>query len=209
MSIIELKNVTKKYGEKTILDNVSLSIEAGEFVGIRGESGKGKTTLLNVIGLVEDCKGEVLIEGKVVRYKDRKKVMKLLRDKIGYLFQNFALIDDITVYENLKIVMSKGEKQELREQVIDALEQVGLSEEYVDKEVCKLSGGEQQRVAAARIILKKCDIVLADEPTGSLDIKNAYIIMELLKKFNEEGKTIIIVSHDYRVFTYCSRVIEL
>lgn len=209
MSLIELKNVTKKYGDKVILDNISLNIEAGEFVGIKGESGKGKTTLLNVIGLVEDCTGEVKIDGEVVKYKERKKVQKLLRDRIGYLFQNFALIDDVTVYENLKIVMPKANKEELRKQMEEALVTVGLSGEYIDKQVCKLSGGEQQRVAAARIILKKCDIILADEPTGSLDVKNAQNIMYILKKLQMEGKTVIMVSHDERLFGLCSRVIEL
>lgn len=209
MSLIELKNVTKKYGDKVILDKVSLKIEKGEFVGIKGESGKGKTTLLNVLGLVEDCEGQVIIDGDIVKYNQRKKVMKILRERIGYLFQNFALIDDVTVFENLKIVMSKSSKKEMIKLMKEALEKVGLSAEYIYKEVCKLSGGEQQRVAAARIILKKCDIVLADEPTGSLDEKNALIIMELLKQFNIEGKTIIMVSHDPRVFAYCSRVIEL
>lgn len=206
---IQLKNIEKSYDRRQILKNFNLTIEKGEFIGIKGESGKGKTTLLNIIGLLEPCNGSIFIEGKNVNYKDKKKVRKLLEEKIGYLFQNFALIDDFTVYENLKIVMAKGLKQNMRERMKNALLKVGMSEEYLDKKVYKLSGGEQQRVAVARLILKNSEIILADEPTGSLDSSNSIKIMELLKEFQKEGKTIVMVTHDEKMLEYCSRVIGL
>lgn len=206
---MELKNIEKSYEKKTVFKDFNLTIEKGEFIGIKGESGKGKTTLLNIIGLMENCRGSIFIEGKQVSSRDRKKVKQLLKNKIGYLFQNFALIDDFTVYDNLKIVMEKKTKEEMRNQMIQALLKVGLKGEYLDKKVYKLSGGEQQRVAVARLILKKSDIILADEPTGSLDRKNSETIMKLLEEFHKEDKTIIMVTHDEKMLEYCTRVVEL
>ncbi len=206
---MELKNIEKSYEKKTVFKDFNLTIEKGEFIGIKGESGKGKTTLLNIIGLMENCQGSIFIEGEQVSSRDRKKVKQLLKNKIGYLFQNFALIDDFTVYDNLKIVMEKKTKEEMRNQMIQALLKVGLKGEYLDKKVYKLSGGEQQRVAVARLILKKSDIILADEPTGSLDRKNSETIMKLLEEFHKEDKTIIMVTHDEKMLEYCTRVVEL
>ncbi len=206
---MELKNIEKSYDKKTVFKNFNLTIEKGEFIGIKGESGKGKTTLLNIIGLMESCQGSIFIEGEQVSSSDKKKVRQLLKNKIGYLFQNFALIDDFTVYDNLKIVMERKTKEEMRNQMIQALLKVGLKEEYLDKKVYKLSGGEQQRVAVARLILKKSDIILADEPTGSLDSKNSEMIMKLLEEFHKENKTIIMVTHDEKMLEYCTRVVVL
>lgn len=209
MAQIELKNVEKYYDKKAVFKDFNLTIEKGEFIGIKGESGKGKTTLLNIIGLMESCQGNIFIEGEQVSSRDKKRVKQLLRNKIGYLFQNFALIDDVTVYENLKIVMEKKSKQKRRDQMTKALLKVGLTEEYLDKKVYKLSGGEQQRVAVARLILKEGDIILADEPTGSLDRRNSEIIMNLLEEFHKENKTIIMVTHDEKMLEYCTRVVIL
>ena len=206
---MELKNIEKSYDKKTVFKNFNLTIEKGEFIGIKGESGKGKTTLLNIIGLMESCQGSIFIEGEQVSSSDKKKVRQLLKNKIGYLFQNFALIDDFTVYDNLKIVMERKTKEEMRNQMIQELLKVGLKEEYLDKKVYKLSGGEQQRVAVARLILKKSDIILADEPTGSLDSKNSEMIMKLLEEFHKENKTIIMVTHDEKMLEYCTRVVVL
>lgn len=209
MAQIELKNINKKFDQKEIFHDFKLSIDKGEFLGIKGESGKGKTTLLNMIGLMEPCDGTITYDGKVISARDLKKVRKLHREKIGYLFQNFALIDDLTVYDNLKIVLDKVPKKEKRQCMITQLVKVGFDETILDKKIFQLSGGEQQRIATVRLMLKKSEIILADEPTGSLDEKNSKIIMELLKKLNEEKKTIIMVSHDERTFSYCSRVITL
>lgn len=208
MSLIKLENITKSFRGKQIFKDLNLEVQKGEFLGLKGESGAGKSTLLNIIGLLEECDGKIIIDGKEVSSKDTKEVRKLLKNKIGYLFQNYALIDDLTVYENLKIVLEGVSKREGRELILKELHKLGLSD-VLDKKVFQLSGGEQQRVAIVRLILHKSEIILADEPTGSLDRKNAEIIMNLLKEFHNEGKTIIMVSHDESAISYCSRIINL
>lgn len=209
MSLIELKNISKSYDTKKVLDKFNLSIEEGEFVGIQGESGKGKSTLLNIIGLLEECEGEIQLNGRNISVKERKKLQKHYNTKIGYLFQNFALIDDYTVYDNLKIVQRKINKTEQKQRMVEVLEKVGFSEEILKHKIYQLSGGEQQRIAVARIMLYDSDIVLADEPTGSLDKRNKKLVMGLLRDLNKENKTIIMVSHDDEALDYCSRVIQL
>jgi len=208
MSLIKLENITKSYRGSQIFNNLNLEVEKGEFLGIKGESGAGKSTLLNIIGLLEECEGKVIIEGKEVSSQDTSEVRKLLKNKIGYLFQNYALIDDLTVYENLKIVLDGISKKEGRGLILQELIKLGLGD-ILDKKIFQLSGGEQQRVAIVRLILHKSEIILADEPTGSLDRKNAEIIMNLLKEFHNQGKTIIMVSHDEGAISHCSRVINL
>lgn len=206
--MIELKNVSKKYTDKYVLKDINMTIKDGEFVGLKGTSGRGKTTLLNIIGLQEEHEGKIFIEGKEVKTKNKKQCRQLLKKKIGYLFQNFALIDDLSVYENLKIVMN-GKKRDIRPIMEEALNKVGLEKEMLDRKVCSCSGGEQQRIAIARIILKESSIILADEPTGSLDPVNAKIVVDLLKELKGEGKTIIMVSHSDEVLSACDRVVEL
>lgn len=143
------------------------------------------------------------------QFKDYRKLSKTFNIKIGYLFQNFALIDDVSVYENLNIVQSLGNKSEKRQKIIEALRRVGFEEEVLKQKIYELSGGEQQRIAVARIMLYDSDIILADEPTGSLDRKNKEIVMRLLKKLQKENKTILMVSHDDESLEYCSRVVCL
>lgn len=209
MEQIILKNISKKYGDKTIFDDFSLAIEAGEFIAITGESGKGKSTLLNIVGLLEKCEGEIFINGALANNINNRKKRELLRDKIGYLFQNYALIDDLNVYDNLKIVMKKEEKSSMVSKMEKALEKVGLTNKHLYQKVYQLSGGEQQRVAVARLMLKECEIILADEPTGSLDKANGSMIMNLLSALNEQGKTIVMVTHDDGNLKYTSRVVQL
>lgn len=208
MDIIRLENISKVYNTKKIFENFNLTVEKGEFLGIKGESGKGKSTLLNIIGLLETCDGRVIMDGKEINYKNTKEIQSLLRNKIGYLFQNFALIDDLNVYENLKIVLKKDEKKNSKAVILQELKKVGM-EDALNKKVYQLSGGEQQRIAIVRLILHKSEIILADEPTGSLDVKNAKIVMDLLKEFHIQGKTVIMVSHDERAFQNCSRIVNL
>ncbi len=208
MTIIKLENITKSYNGNQIFSNFNLEIEKGEFLGITGKSGAGKSTLLNIIGLLEECDGNVMIKGKKISYRNTKEVRNLLKNEIGYLFQNYALIDDLTVYENLQIVLDKIPKKEGRKLVLQELNKVGLGD-ILDKKVFQLSGGEQQRVAITRLILRKNEIILADEPTGSLDKKNGEIIMGLLKEFHNQGKTVIMVSHDEDAISNCSKVINL
>lgn len=209
MYAIELKNIMKKYNEKVILDHFNLKIEEGTFLGIKGESGRGKTTLLNIMGLLESFEGTLSIFGEDVSYGDKKKRKIMLKNTIGYLFQNYALIDDLNVYENLKIALNKKDKENEKNLMRDALKEVGFNENFLNKKIYTCSGGEQQRIAIARLMLKNCRIVFADEPTGSLDEKNSEIVMRLLTKLNEEGKTVIMVSHDDTALSYCKEIVEL
>lgn len=209
MNALELKNISKKYGNNTIFDNYNLEVKKGTFLGIKGKSGRGKTTLLNIMGLLEDYEGTLNIMGEEVRDRDKKKRKEMLKKVIGYLFQNYALIDDLTVYENLKIVINKKNKIKGKELMLEALEKVGVANEFLNKKIYTCSGGEQQRIAIARLMLKDCDIVLADEPTGSLDDKNTAIVMKLLTQLNEEGKTIVMVSHDDVALSYCKEIVQL
>ncbi|GKX68988.1 ABC transporter ATP-binding protein [Inconstantimicrobium mannanitabidum] len=208
--VIELKNVSKSY-DKKILNNLSIKIEENEIVAIVGESGKGKSTLLNIIGLLEDAdSGEVIIDNEKSIKINSSKATKIIREKISYLFQNFALIEQETVFENLEIALKyvKLKKADKIDLIKSALKSVDL-EGYEKRKIYELSGGEQQRVAMARVVLKPSKIVLADEPTGSLDCNNRNKIMSLLKQLNKKGKTIVIVTHDREVANSCDRIIEL
>lgn len=211
MSIVQLNNIYKKYNNKNILENFSLNIESGEFISIMGESGKGKSTILNIIGLIESYdSGELIIDGHCNIKCNSRESSKILREKIAYLFQNFALIDEKTVTDNLMIPL-KYVKKNTKEKLIEinnALEFVGLKS-FEKRKVYELSGGEQQRVAIARILLKPCKIILADEPTGSLDEKNRDVILNLLCELNKMGKTIIVVTHDKKVAEKSKRIIYL
>lgn len=208
--MIEGRKITKKFGEKTIFSDYSFSIEDGEFVCFSGESGAGKTTLLNIIGLIEPIdEGQIIINGR--EYKTNREKLSYYRDEVGFLFQNFALLEDKTVKENLKLVRrGKGalNSSQFYESLENALEKVGLADKLNSK-VYTLSGGEQQRIALARLFLKQCSIILADEPTGSLDEKNADLVMEILMKLHSEGKTVIMVTHDQRIKKMAERIIEL
>lgn len=211
MAVISLKNICKSFGNKVIFDNFNLNVEEGEFLCITGVSGKGKTTLLNIIGLLEKPdSGSINIMGYDNPEIDSKSGIKLLRSNISYLFQNYGLVDNETVEYNLKIATRflKLSKNDEKKKIEEALNTVGLSG-YEKNKIFQLSGGEQQRVAMARILIKPTSIVLADEPTGSLDSDNRDLIMELLTKVNEQGKTVIIVTHDKEVVKCAKRVIEL
>lgn len=202
--MIEIKNLSKSFGEKKLFDNYSLQIDDGEFVIFTGVSGCGKTTLLNMIGSLENAdSGEITVDSMDITKKKNQR--EYLKRKVGFLFQNFALVDNKTVEENLRLV-----KNDCRSGVSieEALKMVGLSDKAKQK-VYSLSGGEQQRAALARLIVKKCDLVLADEPTGSLDRKNADTVFSILEKINESGKTVIMVTHDESFKQKGKRVIEL
>lgn len=202
--MIIIKNLSKSFGEKKLFDNYSLQINDGEFVIFTGVSGCGKTTLLNMIGSLEKAdSGEIEVDGMDITQKKNQR--EYLKRKVGFLFQNFALVDNKTVEENLKLVKNNCRSGVSIE---EALEMVGLTDKAKQK-VYSLSGGEQQRAALARLIVKKCDCVLADEPTGSLDRKNADTVFSILEKINESGKTVIMVTHDESFREKGKRVIEL
>lgn len=206
---MQLVDVTKRFGHKVVLDQVNLTIGQGEFVAITGKSGKGKTTMLNLMGMFEKPdSGKVLLFGEEF---SKRTMQCLLREKVSYVFQNFALIDNESIGDNLAVALayygySKKEQKRLMEQ---ALKEVGLEEMALSQKIYGLSGGEQQRVALARVLLKPSELILADEPTGSLDEENRNEILEILKRLNEQGKTVILVTHDPYVAGICHRVIEL
>ncbi|MCL2253166.1 MAG: ATP-binding cassette domain-containing protein [Lachnospiraceae bacterium] len=202
--MIEITNLYKSFEDKVILKDFNATISAGEFVIFTGESGCGKTTLLNMIGAIEELdSGSIKIAGiDINQAKNRK---KLFREVYGFIFQNFALVENKTVEENLSFILPKYSSGI---SIADALSQVGLLG-YQKKEVYKLSGGEQQRVSLARLMLKRCRVILADEPTGSLDQRNADEVMNILSDFNKQGKTIVLVTHDEKIKNKYGRVIEL
>lgn len=211
MSILELSNISKKFGNHIIFDDYNLTIEEGEFVSIMGASGAGKTTLLNIIGLLEKPDGGNIrlfgIDNPHIRSKEG---ILLLRNNISYLFQNYGLIDTEDVMYNLKTATHylKYSRQEEKEKIMAAISKVGLQGKENQK-VYNLSGGEQQRIAVAKIILKPSKLILADEPTGSLDADNRKVIMNLLKELNEQGRTIVVVTHDLEVEKCAARHIKL
>lgn len=202
--MIELKNIYKSFGDRCIFDNFNLTVKDGEFVVFSGVSGCGKTTLLNIIGSLEPIdRGEISVDG--IDITKKKNQNEYLKNKVGFLFQNFALIDTKTVAENLNLLLKKSRSGI---SITKALEKVGLQGSE-NTPVYKLSGGEQQRVALARLMMKKCDIILADEPTGSLDKDNALLVFNILKQLNTSGKTVIVVTHDESLGSLYGRMIKL
>lgn len=209
MADLILDNITKRFGEKEIFKDFSLKIEPGEFVCISGVSGKGKSTLLNIMGIMDyPDSGRVVIKGVENPRYNKKSGRMLLKNEISYVFQNYGLVDDRTVLYNLQISTRFSRKSE-EQDIAYALDKVGLNQNIVKQKVFELSGGEQQRVALARIYLKSSSIILADEPTGSLDAGNRENVMDILKNINDEGKTVIIVSHDKEVERCAKRIINL
>ncbi len=201
--VIELKNVNKIYKTKAeeihILKNVNLFFSKGNFVSIQGKSGSGKTTLLNILGLLDvPTNGDMLIDDKIINYKDEKIKNKIRNEKMGFVFQFHYLLNEFTALENVMmpaLINKKFNKKEVREKAMELLELVGLSERVKHKPL-ELSGGEKQRVAIARSMINDPEIILADEPTGNLDTETSLVINNLFKKINEEKKqSIIIVTH--------------
>lgn len=200
MSVIEIKNIRKTFGEKVIFDNLSFTIEQGTMVAIIGESGKGKTTLLNCLGQLDELDGGVIeFMGKSISLRKRRDFFK---KDASFLFQNFALIDNETVWQNLALVCKD------RKRADEELIKVGLLD-HLDKKVYELSGGEQQRVALVRVTLKDAPFIFADEPTASLDEHHSQLVMESLKTFREQGKTIIVVTHNLQLLSYFDQIIDL
>lgn len=200
--MIQLKNVSKSFGDKKIINNFSLDIKKGEMIGLVGPSGCGKSTLLNLIGTLDkQYEGKIIIDGEMLT-KSNRQSQRIRKNKLGYLFQNFALLDDATVETNLKMV-SGNKKKMLR-----VLTELGIRDK-LKKKIYTLSGGEQQRVAIARLMLKNPEIILADEPTGSLDKENEIIVVEILKKFKEAGKTVIVVTHEDEILFYFDRIVQI
>lgn len=208
MSDIVLSHIHKSFQDKIVLKDFSATIKENSLTIITGPSGCGKSTLLNIIESMDKAdSGTVEMFGQTNIKPFSRQAEKVLREKIGYLFQNYALIENETVKSNLMMALEyvKGDKKEL---MTNALNEVGLSG-YENKKIYKLSGGEQQRIALARLILKPCELILADEPTGSLDKKNKDIVLKILKSFQDKGKTIVLVTHDTSLLQYADCEIEL
>lgn len=203
--IIEVRNVSKFFGEKTALDHINLSIRKGEFVTILGPSGCGKTTLLRLIaGFQTASEGELYIDGTEITQTPPH------RRPVNTVFQKYALFPHLNVYDNIAfgLKLKKMPKAEMEKKVKAALKMVGMTD-YEYRDVNSLSGGQQQRVAIARAVVTECKLLLADEPTGNLDSVNGIEVMELLSELNRQGTTIIIVTHSQRDAKYAHRVIQL
>lgn len=223
MSILELKNISKEYvyddSTNFALRDVNFKANSGEMIAIMGPSGSGKTTLLNILGCL-DCQssGEYYIDNIDVKNLSKENLAEIRNSKVGFVFQQFALIPEYTMVENVELPMIYGNyftnsknkisRKERRETAIEILSNLGL-EKHLNKKPCELSGGQQQRVAIARALVKNPNIILADEPTGALDQKTGVEIMSLLNKINSKGKTVIIVTHDMKVASYCSRIVNV
>lgn len=204
-------NVNKSYNDREIFRNLNFKIEKGEMLAITGKSGSGKSTILNMIGLLDNAdSGYIELFGKEISKLSKSERKIFLRNKISYLFQNFALIDDETISKNLEIPLfySKFSKKLKEASKKEALKEVGL-DIPLNTKVYSLSGGEQQRVALARILLKQNEIILADEPTGSLDNDSRDMVLNTLIRLKEKGMTIVIVTHDNYISSFCDRVINI
>ncbi len=203
--MINIEKMTKKFSSNIVFDSFDLKIDDGEFVILSGDSGCGKTTLINIIGGIEPIdSGKISVNNYELSGKYDK--TDFFRNCIGFLFQNYGLVDNKTVKQNIEIVKKSSRSSLSLEEV---LKKVGM-ENTEDRIVHSLSGGEQQRIAIARLLYKKCSIILADEPTGSLDKKNTQIVMELLKDLNKnQKKTIVMVTHDETLLNEADRVIKI
>lgn len=213
--MIRLKNIQKRYNTKAgfiyVLQQISTSIEAGEFVTIMGPSGAGKTTLLNIIGMLDgDWEGDYFLDENPVHELKPKQRLALNKQYIGFVFQNFNLLDSLTVYENLDTPLSyrniKG--SERASIVCDTLDRFGIVAKK-DLFPSQLSGGQQQLVGVARAVVASPKLILADEPTGNLHSSQGKEVMDLLKKLNNEGTTIIQVTHNENYAAYGNRIINL
>lgn len=198
--LIKLNHITKEYrnGKQSlnVLKGISLDINAGDFVSIVGKSGSGKSTLLNIIGLLDvDFSGKYLFEEKEINRTSDLKLSKFRNQKIGFIFQNFNLIDEYTVLENIYLPSLYSETKINTEYIQYLIKKLNL-EQQVNEYACNLSGGQKQRVAIIRALANKPSLIIADEPTGSLDEKNRNLILNTFRGIHEEGMTIILVTHD-------------
>lgn len=211
-TFLQVDALNKSFGSNTVLHNISFEIESGESVALVGPSGCGKSTLLNIIGLLETLdSGAISLEGRAYPSINSKKATLMRRTEINYLFQSFALINDWKVSKNLLLALqyTKLSKQEQERLIRTALENYGIGEKF-DAVVNELSGGEKQRVAIARAMIKPGNLILADEPTGSLDKAMATIVIDsLLDSVRANHKTLLMVTHDMSIAQRCDRIIEL
>lgn len=212
--VLEVKNIEKYYGNKSNLTkaikNISFNVSEGEFVGIMGASGSGKTTLLNCISTIDrvTC-GQIIINGQEVTKLKGNKLNKFRREELGFIFQDFNLLDTLTAYENIALALTiqKVKPKEIIMRVNEVAEKLEIKE-ILNKYPYQISGGQKQRVAAARAIITNPKMILADEPTGSLDSKSARQLLETFEKLNQDlNATILMVTHDAFTASYADRII--
>lgn len=209
MAWIELENITMRYDLEEVLKDFSLEVGEKELIAITGPSGSGKSTILNILGLLlEPTKGRKMHFGEENIKVNSSKALWVLRYGIGYLFQNYALIDDETVLNNMNYAVKFSVSKNKRKEILDALDAVGLAH-LKDRKVYTLSGGEQQRLAIARLLVKPCKVILADEPTGNLDDDNQQVVMDLFGKLIDAGKSVVVVTHATSILPQFDRVIHL
>jgi putative ABC transport system ATP-binding protein len=213
--LIRLTDVSKVYhlesGDFTALNHISLDIEEGELVALMGPSGSGKSTMMNQLGILDvPTNGEIFIAGKNVAQMTALERTHMRRDEIGYIFQKFYLIPLLSAYENVEYpLILKYKKRDTTGKAAAVLKSVGFDEEMSTHRPNQLSGGQQQRVAIARALVNDPKILLCDEPTGNLDRKTGFQIMDILVDLNKKGKTVILVTHDPKIAEYAHRTIQL
>lgn len=205
--LIEINQLSMKYRKHQILNSINLKIDENSFIGITGKSGSGKTTLLNLIGgLIKPFSGEILIKGQDITKYNETKLAEYRRKRIGFVFQSYNLMSELTVYENILLPIHLDKQKEdanYIHQIMQVLDIVQLKEAYPDE----LSGGEQQRVAIARAMANKPVLILADEPTGNLDEENSLIVLNLLKECQRlYNQTILLVTHDINIAKQCDHI---
>ena len=211
--MLEMKNISKIYGEGTTkvaaLNNVSLRVVEGDFIAIMGPSGSGKSTFLNIIGGLDYLSsGEVILDGKRIDNLDENDFVDIRRNKIAYVFQQYHLLPSLTALENVMLPLTFCGSERKEEKALEILKGVGL-EGRAGHKPSQLSGGEQQRVAIARALVNSPSLILADEPTGNMDQKTGREILDLFQQLNEDGRSIIIVTHDPGIAKHAKEIIVL
>lgn len=204
--MIQLKNVSKSFKDIYILKNINLTIKEKAFVVIKGKSGQGKSTLLNILGLLETpTEGQIIYKNQSIASKSQ--IRKFKKEDIAYIYQNYGLLENKTVLANLMLPLNISKKD--MPKIIEIIQSVGLPKEILERKVYTCSGGEQQRIAIARAILKDPTVIFADEPTGNLDEKNAHDVINIFQYLNRQGVTIIMATHSQNFFDIGTELIDL
>lgn len=212
--ILKIENIEKYYGNKgnivKAIDDISFSVERGEFIGVMGPSGSGKTTLLNTIATIDEVSsGHIYLDKQDLTEITPKKIAKFRRENLGFIFQDFNLLDTLTIHENiaLALTINRTKKTEIDEKVLNVAKELGI-EDLLLKYPYEVSGGQKQRTACARALITNPKIILADEPTGALDSRSAQMLIEMISNMNKDlGATILMVTHDSFTASYCDRIL--
>ncbi len=212
MSLIKLVGVNKNYGDDVVaLDDINLSVEKGEFLAISGSSGSGKSTLMNLLGCLDtSSNGKYFLDGVEIERLSENELSRIRNEEIGFIFQSFNLIPSLTAEENveLPLIYRKIPKSLRKELAVSAMKKVSMNHRLKHKP-SEMSGGQQQRTAIARAIATSPPIILADEPTGNLDNKSTCEVMDILHELNQNGKTVIIITHDPKIANSAKRVVTI